>query len=271
MWIDLFGKPKNKEQSLPPEPQPKIEEHEKDSRERCLICRERFNDDKIHWMIYCDHAFCYQCLMTYFFKLLQDGLIGVFCCPCCPETLHPDDFKSTVEELRSDPTSELFKYSDHDMENMNSRFERYYTRSVLKRIPGMVWCPGADCGYAVIADSWQCCSPVTCQVETCRVNFCVHCKTPWHSGVECGKNLKRIERIRRKLMVDTEHTKFELCPGCDVIICREDDDTCDEMFCPLCATTFCWACLTPLNTEDDTFHFGFSSKCLLSDDEKGLV
>jgi len=119
-------------------------------------------------------------------------------------------------------------------------FEMYndvLLRNLLNQM-GAVYCPGKNCGAAMIppaATGRKKCDILMC--TECDVKFCVLCKEQHNSKLTCKKFLAGLDRKeRRNVSWKQGHTK--LCPKCHVNI--EKDAGCDSMYCVNCRTSFSW-------------------------------
>lgn len=170
-------------------------EFKKDEYE-CEICRTPAKIGDFHTMTQCRHNICYECLKIYFFNLLKDRIIGRFECPCCSENIHPNDLKEMLKfEQRQNPNYMEYEHEFYSYQDFLKKFNDSYLKTTLNKIDGLIWCPGIDCQFAVIAKDISKCPKVKCKAPNCGVEFCANCRTVWHPSLKCSENLKIINEL----------------------------------------------------------------------------
>ncbi|KII70593.1 E3 ubiquitin-protein ligase RNF19B [Thelohanellus kitauei] len=242
----------------PTPPPPQIPEY---VATECAVCR--MSDAEIHTMVQCKHPVCYPCLMQFLINLVTDRSTGRFECPCCNESLHPNDFYQTVDKMIKDTEFHCLLPED-GLSYISSKFETEYLKSTLNKMLGVIWCPGVDCSYAVISFPGSKCPKAKCPIETCGTEFCTSCKCEWHSGMSCKNHKKLNNELEKTHIVKGQLEDFKMCPKCGVTINRVEDGTCNEVTCTICSTNFCWLCLKPA----EKIHFTIYGRCPLYGNRK---
>lgn len=150
------------------------------------------------------------------------------------------------------------------------KYESFMVRRVLLMDPDTRWCPAPDCTYAVIAAGCVSCPRLQCDLETCRTEFCYHCKEKWHPDQNC--DAARLTRRRSSLRCPDISVNFSAqsstdeacagsdikpCPRCQVPIIKMVDGSCNHMVCAVCGSEFCWLCMKVITD----LHFLSPSGC----------
>lgn len=152
---------------------------------------------------------------------------------------------------------------------MFEKYESFMVRRVLLMDPDTRWCPAPDCSYAVIAAGCASCPRLQCGLDTCRMEFCYHCKEKWHPDQTC--DAARLSRMRRPCpdisvnysaqtsTMDDARASSDIkpCPRCNVLIIKMDDGSCNHMVCAVCGSEFCWLCMKVITD----LHFLSPSGC----------
>ncbi|KAF1743733.1 hypothetical protein MXB_831 [Myxobolus squamalis] len=160
-----------------------------------------------------------------------------FECTICNESIHPNDVINIINEIKN---GKIIIEDSIDICEFLNKYENLFLQSTLEKIPGISWCPGTDCNYAVItkcAKSKN--TKVTCENKECGIIFCSYCSSPWHKGISCKKNI----RIMNKDMIYSNVEGVKNCPNCLIPIYRINDGSCNHIYCPICKIEFCWLCL----------------------------
>uniref|UniRef100_A0A6B2FV51 RBR-type E3 ubiquitin transferase n=1 Tax=Henneguya salminicola TaxID=69463 RepID=A0A6B2FV51_HENSL len=227
----------------------------------CPICLIQQNETIFYTMKQCKHSACINCLVNYLFNILLENAHKNFECPCCTETIHPEDILNIIKIIKKNKSEinliEPHKIYLNDIDKLFKLYEDENLKATLNKIQGLVWCPGPDCKYAVICDIKSKCPEVECQSKKCGVKFCANCKTEWHKNMTCKKNMRTMRKMFDKINAKDLYEKIKNCPGCAAPVSRNNDGSCNHMKCIVCNTNFCWLCMKLAND----FHFLTPSGC----------
>lgn len=147
--------------------------------ECCLCCHPRSGAEIVS-LILCNHYACRECLESYLRIEISESRIDI-ACPLCPQPIHPTDIQEILSER-----PEMFE-----------KYENFMVRRVLLMEADSRWCPSPDCNYAVIAAGCASCPRIQCGIDSCRTEFCYHCKEKWHPDQTC--DAARLARRRPSL------------------------------------------------------------------------
>eukprot|EP00696_Hemimastix_kukwesjijk_P015208 gnl/Hemi2/3345_TR1167_c0_g3_i1.p1 gnl/Hemi2/3345_TR1167_c0_g3~~gnl/Hemi2/3345_TR1167_c0_g3_i1.p1 ORF type:complete len:467 (-),score=158.81 gnl/Hemi2/3345_TR1167_c0_g3_i1:260-1660(-) len=172
----------------------------------------------------CSHQFCGACWRDYLtLRITDGGNVLSTTCPMqgCPLTADDAVFRQFV-----DPP-------------IYERYLRCVTRSFVEDNPKVKWCPGTNCGRAVVTQRAHL-KEVQC---TCGTKFCFQCGNESHIPAFCDQ----LRQWLVKCKDDSETANYfaantQDCPnpGCHVAI--EKNGGCIHMTCWKCKHEFCWLC-----------------------------
>eukprot|EP00906_Rhabdomonas_costata_P024337 RCo035000 len=209
---------------------------------RCGICIDDVPSVQL-LALACGHSFCSSCWKNYLAGKVQDGSSCTLThCPFpkCTQVCDEAMFQELLDE-------ELF-----------SRYRKFVIRTYVEDNPHITWCPGRDCGMAVIShDTHR--LLVRC---VCGHRFCFMCKENAHAPARCDDLRDWLSRERG----EGENSKWVLCntkpcPKCQSPI--EKNDGCNHMTCSKCRHEFCWICLGTWSQHGSSWY-----KCNLYDPSK---
>eukprot|EP00730_Choanoeca_flexa_P016188 TRINITY_DN7598_c0_g1_i2.p1 TRINITY_DN7598_c0_g1~~TRINITY_DN7598_c0_g1_i2.p1 ORF type:complete len:403 (+),score=62.63 TRINITY_DN7598_c0_g1_i2:49-1257(+) len=186
--------------------------------EECGICM--CEDSTIH--LPCGHSACQDCAVVAFRQDIVKGKVPVQCFGCKEEV--PLEVLLTV----------LATYPD-----LVEKVHRYGLQRALQRDPNVRLCPHPNCPYAVIL-SRAVSKKREVKCECCHEGFCIKCRQPAHEG-PCS-------------FYDEDDVKP--CPECNTHIYKEQDASCNAMYCTVCHTEFCWLCGAKLGVHGMSHFFG---------------
>jgi hypothetical protein len=89
------------------------------------------------------------------------------------------------------------------------------------------------------------CQNVHCQ--SCSSDFCSNCKNPWHSGLSCEQNTRRLTEEGHTDLMQPGSDLTKRCPKRNIPI--EKNEGCALMKCWCWKHTFCWYCLASLDAD----------------------
>jgi hypothetical protein len=116
-----------------------------------------------------------------------------------------------------------------------------------------------DHGFDDVSNVINLMTDVRAEVITSKLNYC-------HSCIQCNQWLLRETRFceiygYKRTLVDENgnrvktNEEFWPCPGCKVMVQKEEEDSCNHMTCTNCDTHWCWSCRHNLGKgkEHETF------------------
>eukprot|EP00045_Choanoeca_perplexa_P004078 m.35346 g.35346 ORF g.35346 m.35346 type:complete len:345 (-) comp12386_c0_seq1:126-1160(-) len=186
--------------------------------DECAICM----CEKATIALPCHHHACKDCATAAFKEDIEKGKVPVECFECKEEV--PLD--TILDVLKDHPT-------------LVDKIHRFGLSRALQRDPNVRFCPQANCNYAVIL-SRAVGKKRLVKCDCCHESFCIKCREPAHQGT-CSFH-------------DEENTKP--CPKCNSPIYKEDDASCNAVYCTICQTEFCWLCGAVLGLHGMNHFFG---------------
>ena len=201
----------------------------------CTVCYAPKSSSQFLTLSSCHHRTCAECMKIFVALQISESRINITC-PHCTEYLNPNEIQSILDD-----------------DDLWSKYEKFSLRRILASDPDCRWCPVPDCGYAVIAANCASCPKLHCQRPGCNTDFCYHCKQVWHPNQTC--DVARISRnsidisneLSRsqvaQLLLDIKSQRIKMCPGCSVLVTKDDDESCNHMVCNSCGLEFCWLCM----------------------------
>ncbi|KAK6152085.1 hypothetical protein DH2020_014720 [Rehmannia glutinosa] len=167
----------------------------------CEICADEKPTNDLFRVLGCDHSYCSDCMGKYVASKLQDNITAINCpVSGCNGFLEPQHCRSIL------PKQVFDRWGDALCEAVILASERFY-------------CPFKDCS-ALLIDERMGGNDVIVQSECpdCNRLFCVQCKVPWHSGIECAEfqKLKKDERSNEDIMLMNlaKSKNWMRCPKC---------------------------------------------------------
>ena len=184
--------------------------------EICEICCERKETFDMFRNKDCIHYICTDCINKHI-QVKVESNSSMILCPGlnCIVALAP---KSCKEFL---PKRVIDRWEKMVIETMILDTEKFY-------------CPFKDCSAMLLNDSAE---NMRMMLESecphCRRLFCVQCRVPWHSGMECQEfqRLNADERGREDIQLKklAEEKKWMRCPQCKFYV--EKTEGCVHMRC----------------------------------------
>ncbi|XP_065850704.1 E3 ubiquitin-protein ligase RSL1-like [Euphorbia lathyris] len=184
----------------------------------------------------CSHFYCTQCVVSYVASKLDDSITRISCpVTKCEGVLEPEYCKDILPKKLFD------------------RWGIALCESVIQTSQ-KIYCPFKDCSALLIHDTGMEIQSSYC--PSCKRAFCVSCKVPWHSEVNC----KKFQKLKKKgddvMMIDLAKRKnWRRCPKCNFYV--EKSTGCFYIKCR-CGYAFCYRCGTCSST---TSHVCPNPKC----------
>ncbi|KAL2559659.1 RING/U-box superfamily protein [Forsythia ovata] len=204
----------------------------------CEICVDEKPTNELFRILGCTHSYCSECMAKYVASKLQEN-ITVITCPVsgCKGFLEPYHCRSIL------PQQVFDRWGEALCEAVVLASEKFY-------------CPFKDCSAMLINDTMGGNEDITqTECPNCNRLFCVQCKVPWHSGIQCAEfqNLKKDERSNEDIMLMNlaKSKKWTRCPKCRFYV--EKSEGCLFMTCR-CGYSFCYNCGAQLKAH-------YCSKC----------
>ncbi|KAI9475204.1 hypothetical protein LPJ78_005778 [Coemansia sp. RSA 989] len=188
----------------------------------------------------CGHRFCSDCYTTYVSgKVLEGESWRIRCAaPKCTVLVGLD-------------AAQLLLHGKPELE----RYKENLTRSFVKELSTMAWCPAPNCEYAVECQvpqaAWSYSIPtVHCR---CGTSFCFGCRLEDHVPAPCDL----VARWVQKCKDDSETSNWIKANTKECIKCKstiEKNGGCNHMTCRECRHEFCWVCMGPWNEHGQSFY-----------------
>lgn len=181
----------------------------------CEICVEQKQNYEIVRVHKCSHSFCSDCISKHVSVKIRDN-VHVVACPGldCQGLLQLENCMSVI------PKEVIERWDEALTESLIIDSQKFY-------------CPFKDCSAMLIKDTEELIRESEC--PECRRLFCAHCRSSWHSGIECEEfqNLNADERGREDLMVRelAKEKNWKRCPQCKFYV--EKTQGCLHMTCRL--------------------------------------
>jgi hypothetical protein len=221
---------------------PKLKESKNESMMiDCSICFEEISSNDIYIMDECDHKFCRKCLIGYITSKIKSGETDSIRCP---------DTKCKREMQ----LSELKQLVDHEL---LEKYDEFSLKKALSQMKNVLYCPNESCHNAMIVDDTSVEDYILCSNESCKMKICIHCKVPYHDGINCEQyqHWKLNSTESEKQYKEWAEKNSKKCPQCKAGI--EKNGGCNHIKCTKCNCNFCWLCGAIFNTTRE--HFGFTS------------
>jgi len=180
----------------------------------CSICLE---DCKLIPLGRCRHAFCRNCLASWF-NSSSNGVNR----PLCPQSdcnmpVSLYDIRAVLGDEKAD------------------RLDQLLLQRTLAEMTDFRWCPRCSSGGFF---EGSCCNNAEC--TNCGYKFCTECQQEAHEGKTCRQKCNELVDLK----VGSVHwinQNTKPCPACHVPICKNGG--CSHMRCSRCGYEFCWFCL----------------------------
>lgn len=191
----------------------------------CEICYDTVSATQAFGMG-CNHRFCRDCWEPYLRVAVGDGPTCIYTkCPAqgCNEVVNSDVFCKILKGQKAD----------------YNKYLRWVNDSFVDTNRNVQWCPGQECGRAILASG-----AVTAVRCTCNTCFCFKCGSEAHAPTSCA----HLEQWMDKCKNESETANWILantkkCPRCTTRI--EKNQGCNHMTCKQCKFEFCWICSGP--------------------------
>ncbi|CAI0414840.1 unnamed protein product [Linum tenue] len=200
----------------------------------CNICFETSTHDPFNPKG-CDHVYCTPCTAKYIDTKLSDNKNRILCpSPGCNGLLDPDHCRRILPQSLLD------------------RWEASLAESAIDDAHKL-YCPYPDCSALLINDGGGGCRPGRwlffrrlwrkdwkANCPWCRRAFCVRCRVPWHSRMDCGKYQRSKAKREDKMVVElAKANRWKRCPGCRMYVSKQSG--CSHIICR-CRAEFCYIC-----------------------------
>ncbi|XP_066993080.1 E3 ubiquitin-protein ligase RNF144B [Anabrus simplex] len=203
----------------------------------CKLCLSEVPASNTCHINHCNCTFCKDCIKAYIEFEIQEGAYDI----SCPDAQCEKQGVISLSEIENLVTVELVE--KHRKFRLNREVDLDTTRT---------WCPRAGCETVCAVCPMERCLPQSVHCPTCSSDFCSNCKNPWHAGLTCEENSRRLAKEGRTDLMEPgipfDSDLIKCCPMCNVPI--EKDEGCAQMMCKRCKHVFCWYCLASL---DDDF------------------
>ncbi|KAL0270814.1 UNVERIFIED_CONTAM: hypothetical protein PYX00_008104 [Menopon gallinae] len=185
----------------------------------------------------CGCVFCRDCMKLYVEFEIQEGAYDI----SCPDAQCHKQGIVTIDEVELLVSTQMME-----------RYMRFRLNHEVDLDMNRTWCPRAGCETVCNICPRERCSPTSVHCPTCDSDFCSNCKNPWHRGLTCEENSRKLAREGHTDFMEPgipfDSDLIKCCPMCNVPI--EKDEGCAQMMCKRCKHVFCWYCLASL---DDDF------------------
>lgn len=185
----------------------------------CEICCERKESTGMFRNEGCRHSVCTDCISKHVEVKIESNS-GMILCPGmdCRGVLDPERCRGFL------PKTVVERWEKAIIETLILDSEKFY-------------CPFKDCSAMLLNDNAEAVMMMReSECPHCRRLFCVQCRVPWHSGMECREvqRLNADERGREDMLLKklAEEKKWKRCPqckfyvekieGCVHLTCRSD-------------------------------------------------
>ncbi|XP_034695790.1 uncharacterized protein LOC117921956 isoform X2 [Vitis riparia] len=192
----------------------------------CEICCERKESTGMFRNEGCRHSVCTDCISKHVEVKIESNS-GMILCPGmdCRGVLDPERCKGFL------PKTVVERWERAIIETLVLDSEKFY-------------CPFKDCSAMLLNDSAEAVMMMReSECPHCRRLFCVQCRVPWHSGMECREvqRLNADERGREDMLLKklAEEKKWKRCPQCKFYV--EKIEGCVHLTCR-CGFEFCYRC-----------------------------
>lgn len=203
----------------------------------CKLCLMEVPLSQSMEINHCGCVFCRDCMRLYVEFEIQEGAYDI----SCPDAQCNKQGIVTISEVETLVATQMM-----------DRYLRFRLNHEVDMDRNRTWCPRAGCETVCNICPREKCSPTSVHCPTCDSDFCSNCKNPWHRGLTCEENSKKLAKEGRTDFMEPgipfDSDLIKCCPMCNVPI--EKDEGCAQMMCKRCKHVFCWYCLASL---DDDF------------------
>ncbi|KAJ1856679.1 hypothetical protein GGH12_002901 [Coemansia sp. RSA 1822] len=187
----------------------------------------------------CGHRFCSDCYTTYIGSKAQEGESWRIRCaaPKCSVLVGLEAARLLLDgEVRE-------------------RYESNLTRSFVKELRTLAWCPAPNCEFAVECQVPQAAWAYSIPTVRCRcgATFCFGCRLDDHVPAPCAL----VARWVQKCKDDSETSNWIKANTKECIKCRstiEKNGGCNHMTCRECHHEFCWVCSGPWSEHGQSYY-----------------
>nr|XP_043613158.1 uncharacterized protein LOC122585124 [Erigeron canadensis]XP_043613159.1 uncharacterized protein LOC122585124 [Erigeron canadensis] len=199
----------------------------RNKRESCVICSDEKPMIEFFLVEGCNHQFCYSCMKQHAEVKLLNGMV-----PKCPQ--EDCDTELRIERCEKFLTPKL------------TEMMRQQLKEASIPVTEKVYCPYPKCStlmskselLQLSSDMYE--NGATCHI--CYGKFCVNCRVPWHSDMNC----EEYKKINPTPLVEESKLKnlaaknlWRQCIKCNHMI--ELTTGCNHMTCR-CGCEFCYSC-----------------------------
>jgi ariadne-1 len=189
----------------------------------CQVCYERMAASDAHNCPTCHGVFCVSCVRWYMEYKILEGEVSekklVCPAPQCMRAL-PHDFIQT--HVAPATYAKYLQYRENQQ-------------------PGVRFCPRPGCCKKIQEPLFTTTRRACC--AACGHESCMKCGEAFHLVATCRRQEKRYGQWRTR-------SNVHKCPSCKSDI--EKQGGCAHMRCFQCDAEFCWSCLRPWATHDET-------------------
>ncbi|XP_065178530.1 E3 ubiquitin-protein ligase RNF14-like [Sycon ciliatum] len=227
----------------------------------CEVCFITQPGEKCIQFLPCHHAFCKECMKSYFEVQIAEGAVTSLHCPAgkCESQALPTQVQALVSQ------------------EQYGKYERLLLQRGLESMEEIVLCPARICQQPVVKDGGDS-NMATC--AACKLSFCILCRRVWHGVNPCSVSNSEKAKLVKKYQSGTKEERAALlkvygsritryveesiseewltenskaCPSCGSHI--QKTEGCNKMTCRRCRNNFCWMCLANLNRHNPYSHF----------------
>ncbi|XP_077234239.1 E3 ubiquitin-protein ligase RSL1-like [Tasmannia lanceolata] len=178
-----------------------MEESSNSSTSLCEICMEGKSWGEMFKNKTCSHVFCSDCVRKHVGAKIEEKISMVVCPDVkCKEVLEPEFCQSIL------PSEVFVRWGDALCESMIVASHRVY-------------CPYEDCSALLVDDGEKVKRETEC--PNCHRLFCVGCKVPWHSDMDC-EDFQKLDRDDHLVVEIAKKQKWRRCPSCKFYVERTD-------------------------------------------------
>ncbi|KAI3660656.1 hypothetical protein MP638_004648 [Amoeboaphelidium occidentale] len=170
----------------------------------CSICIEKKSGRVCYEFSPCGHVFCFDCLLTYFKMLIDEGTIFEVACAntSCGKKSKSDQSKGGLKHMAVEDLAEIFKiglervqddvlangtkFTKDTFDGLFDRYQILLEKNLLDQRSDVLYCPRMTCGRpCFIPQSDEQADKETNRIlilcENCGMAFCSNCRKAWHN------------------------------------------------------------------------------------------